>query len=83
MLIAEPRRGPGWFRPEVAARRPDNAGEIIECFHRRSLRYGEEALDLAGEAVEIGFENRWTQAGGKLAHGIAAPPHRADRMKRS
>src|SRR6267142_2750334 len=26
MLIAEPRHGLGWFRPEVAARRPDNAG---------------------------------------------------------
>src|SRR5216683_6557926 len=29
-------------------------------------------------AVEIGRENRWTQAGAKLAHGIAAAAHRAD-----
>jgi hypothetical protein len=28
-------------------------------------------LYLAGEAVKVGFENRWTLAGRKLAHGIA------------
>jgi hypothetical protein len=36
--------------------------QIVECFHCRSLRDGEEALHLAGEAVKIGFENRRTPA---------------------
>src|SRR6266436_5377481 len=51
--------------------------QIVECFHRRSLWDGEEALHLAGEAVKIGFENRWTLAGRELAHGIAVAAHRA------
>jgi hypothetical protein len=51
--------------------------QIVECFHRRSLWDGKEALHLAGEAVKIGFENRWTLAGRELAHGIAVAAHRA------
>jgi hypothetical protein len=38
----------------------------------------EEALYLAGESVKIRFEDRWTHAGRKLAHGIAVAAHRAD-----
>src|SRR6266436_6884067 len=38
--------------------------QLVECFDRRSPRYGNEALELAAEAVEMGFENRWTQLGG-------------------
>jgi hypothetical protein len=51
--------------------------QIVECFHRRPLWDGEEALQLAGEAAKIGFENRWTLAGRELAHGIAVAAHRA------
>src|SRR5215472_12531403 len=47
----------------------------LNASHCRSLRHGEEALHLAGEAVEIGLENR-PAAGRKLAHGVAAA-HRA------
>ena len=31
---------------------------------------------VAGEAIKVGFENRWTLAGRKLAHGIAVAAHR-------
>ena len=49
---------------------------ILERLCWRSLRHGEEALYLAGEAINVGFENRWTLAGRKLAHGIAVAAHR-------
>jgi hypothetical protein len=51
--------------------------QIVKCFHWRSLRDQEEPLYLAGEAVKIGFEDRWTLAGRELAHGIAVAAHRA------
>jgi len=38
--------------------------QIVECLHRRPLRYREEALDLAGKAVEIGLE-----IGGRMSGG--------------
>jgi hypothetical protein len=52
---------------------------IVECFYWRSLGDREEAVRLAGEAVKIGFEDRWTRTGGKLAHGIVVTAHRAGR----
>ena len=51
---------------------------IVERFHRRSFRDREESLNLAIEAVKIGFENRWTHPREKLAHGIAMAAHCAD-----
>ena len=50
--------------------------QILERLCWRSLRHGEEALYLAGEAINVGFENRWTLAARKLAHGIAVAAHR-------
>jgi len=35
--------------------------QLAERLHRRSLRHGKEALDLAAEVVEIGVEKRWAQ----------------------
>lgn len=52
--------------------------QIVERLHRRSLRDREEALDLAGEAVEICLENGWTHVGWKLARMVAAAAHRTD-----
>ena len=52
--------------------------QIIEGFHGRSLRYRKEALHVACESLEIGFDDRRTHAGGKFVHGIAQRRHRAD-----
>lgn len=46
--------------------------QIVKGRNRRSLGDREEALHLARETVEIGFEDRRPLAGGKLAHGIIA-----------
>jgi hypothetical protein len=51
---------------------------VAERFHCRSFRNREEALNLAGEAIEIRFENRRAQLGGKLAYGVATAPQSAD-----
>src|SRR6516162_5900352 len=69
IVITDQARG---FRP--AAQREDRVTQrqIIERFHRRSLRYWEETLELAGEAVEIGLEDRWTHVGRKFARKVAA-----------
>src|SRR6516165_8154993 len=52
--------------------------EIVECFHRRSFWHREKALNLAGEAVEIGFEDRRPQVRRKLARTVALADQRAD-----
>ena len=50
--------------------------QIVECFHRRSLRDGKEAPYLAGEAVKIGFEkvarNIFFTAVGQFWHHVGA-----------
>src|SRR6516165_11098176 len=53
--------------------------QIAERLDRRSLRYRKKALNLTGEAVKIGLENRWTHVRWKLACGVGAAPHRADK----
>src|ERR1700719_4471889 len=51
--------------------------QFTECFHRRPLGYWEEALHLACESIDIGFEDRRAHAGGKFAHRIGAAADRA------
>ena len=52
--------------------------KVVERFHYRSSWNQEESLNLAREAIEISFENRRAQVGGKLAYGIATALQGAD-----
>jgi|SRR6516162_1810443 len=52
--------------------------KVVERFHYRSSWNREESLNLAREAIEISFENRRAQVGGKLPYGVPTTPQGAD-----